>query len=394
MKGSPNLKDLEKCVRCGSCKAYCPTYDEDKSEAMSARGRLMLLRSVLRNELAPTPALNDRIFSCLLCEACSNLCPSNVDIIESIYKGRNILRKSDKKRRLLRLLAKIFVKNPDLSFKTVQFFQKIITPYLSRKGMVPSNLRLPDAPFKDMPHMVYKVHKKKGRVAIFTGCSINYLYPHLGISLVNVLLKAGYEVIVPIGEVCCGVPFRALGLEHEATELANKNMRIFGKLKVEAVLSLCPTCILALKNQYPKIIGSGIPNAMDVSSFLIDKLELKQLSLLSQHPTTVTYHDPCHLLYGLGVRDEPRELLKKIGMAVIEKEESGCCGFGGVFSFSNSNKELSKKLLKNHSENFIKTGASAIVTSCPGCMMHLGKAVKQMPVFHMIEVIEETYCSS
>ena len=60
MKNLPELKDLEKCVRCGSCKAYCPTYDEDNTEAMGARGRLALLRGLLLQELKPTPLLNEK----------------------------------------------------------------------------------------------------------------------------------------------------------------------------------------------------------------------------------------------------------------------------------------------------------------------------------------------
>ena len=66
MKNADYLKDLEKCVRCGSCKAYCPTYDEAETEAMGARGRLILLRELMLQRLKPTPELNDKIFSCIL----------------------------------------------------------------------------------------------------------------------------------------------------------------------------------------------------------------------------------------------------------------------------------------------------------------------------------------
>ncbi|MDP2277002.1 MAG: (Fe-S)-binding protein, partial [Nitrospirota bacterium] len=285
MKNLPELKDLEKCVRCGSCKAYCPTYDEDNTEAMGARGRLALLRGLLLQELKPTPLLNEKIFSCILCEACSGLCPNGVDITENIYRGRNMLRQSDKRRKYLRLLAKFFIRNPDLSYKMLQMFQHILFPYLLKKGIIPSNFKLPESSFKERTQ-VYKVQKRRGRVAVFTGCVTNYLYPHLGLSLINILLKSGYEVIVPGGEVCCGMPLRALGLEEEARELAKRNMRIFGKLKAEAVLSLCPTCVSVIKNQYPKIINSGISNAMDVSSFLLERLDFAQPSLFSQKYAT------------------------------------------------------------------------------------------------------------
>ena len=391
MKNLPDIKDLEKCVRCGSCKAYCPTYDEDNTEAMGARGRLALLRGLLLQELKPTPLLNEKIFSCILCEACSGLCPNGVDITENIYRGRNMLRQGDKRRKYLRLLAKFFVRNPDLSYKMLQMSQYILFPYLLKKGIISSNFKLPGSSLKERTQ-VYKVQKRRGRVAVFTGCVTNYLYPHLGLSLINILLKSGYEVIVPGGEVCCGMPLRALGLEEEARELAKRNMRIFGKLKAEAVLSLCPTCVSVIKNQYPKIINSGISNAMDVSSFLLERLDFAQPSLFSQKYATVTYHDPCHLAYGLGIKDEPRRMLKKIGANIIEKKENGCCGSGGLFSLTN--KDISGSLLKKQAESCLETGAAAVVTACPACMMQLGRAITGMPVFHIIELIEEAYCDS
>ena len=98
-------------------------------------------------------------------------------------------------------------------------------------------------------------------------------------------------------------------------------MRIFGKLKAEAVLSLCPTCVTMIKKQYPKIINSGISNAMDVSSFLLERLDFAQPSLFSQKYATVTYHDPCHLAYGLGIKDEPRRILKKSAQILLRKRK-------------------------------------------------------------------------
>jgi len=391
VKNLPDIKDLEKCVKCGSCKAYCPTYDEENTEAMGARGRLALLRGLLLQELQPTPLLNEKIFSCILCEACSGLCPNGVDITENIFRGRNMLAQGDKKRKYLRLLAKFFINNPDLSYKLLQLSQFALFPYLLKRGIITPNFKLPGSSFKEKTH-VYKVQKRRGRVAIFTGCLTNYLYPHLGLSLLNILLKSGYEVIVPGGEVCCGMPLRALGLEEEAHELAKRNMRIFGKLKAEAVLSLCPTCVTTIKKQYPKIINNGISNAIDATSFLLKELDLSQPSLFSQKYATVTYQDPCHLSYGLGIKDEPRAMLKKIGVSVVEKKEKGCCGSGGLFSITN--KDISNSLLKKQADSCLETGAAAVVTTCPACMMQLGRAITEIPVFHLIELIEEAYCDS
>jgi glycolate oxidase iron-sulfur subunit len=100
MDSTRYLSELSRCVRCGTCKALCPTYDEDSSEAMGARGRIAILWGLSSGKLVSSPALNDRIFSCTLCGACSGLCPPGIDIKEISYHGRKLLRKSDKKRKL------------------------------------------------------------------------------------------------------------------------------------------------------------------------------------------------------------------------------------------------------------------------------------------------------
>jgi len=386
METSRYLSELSKCVRCGSCKAFCPPYDEDSTEAMGARGKLALLWGLSSGQLNPSPLLSDRIFSCMLCGACSGLCPIGIDIKETIYHGRNLLKKTDKKRRFLRFLTRFCTKMPGLSFRLLSITQHILFPYLLKKGVLPFKPVLPERLLKNRLQ-VYTVSKKKGRVAVFTGCTINFLYPHLGESLINVLHRLGYEVILPMGEVCCGAPLRTLGLEKEALKLARKNIGIFSRLNVEAILSLCPTCTLTIKVEYPKLIGEGLVNAVDISSFFINKLDPSQFSLLASNLKSASYHDPCHLKYGLGIEREPREIIRNIGVDLIETGGNRCCGFAGIFSLSY--RELSQRLLNKCIRDYIKTEPEMIITGCPGCMIQLTKVVKNKPVLHLIEVLEE-----
>jgi glycolate oxidase iron-sulfur subunit len=380
------ISELLKCVRCGSCKAFCPIYDEDSMESMGARGRLSLLLGLSTGKLFPSKILNDRIFSCTLCGACSDLCPLGVDIKEVIYHGRNILNKSDRKRRHLRFLAKFFTKSPGLCFKLLGMTQHMFLPWLSKKGLLPFQAELPDRRFKDSVQVV-TVTNRKGRVAVFTGCGIDFIYPRLGESLINVLHTLGYEVILPAGEVCCGAPLRTLGLEDEAASMAEKNLDLFGKLHVDAVLSLCPTCTLTIKKEYPKLVGKGIENAFDISEFIMDKLKASQFSDPPAHIKTAFYHDPCHLKYGLGITKEPRQIIRNTGIDLMEAEENRCCGFAGLFCFSN--KKLSKGLLNKCIRGLENPDAETIITSCPGCMMQLSRERGNKPVLHLIEVIEE-----
>jgi len=384
MKHSAYLEGISKCVRCGSCKAFCPTYDEDSTESMGARGRIALLWGHSSGLLALSPTLNDRIFSCILCGSCSGQCPLGIDIKEIIYHGRKLLKNADKKRKYLRFLARFFTKRPELSFKLLSLIQHILFPYLQKKGILPFYPALSERQMKD-GLQVYTVYKKKGRVAVFTGCTINFFYPYLEESLINVLQRLDYEVVLPAGEVCCGIPLRTLGLEKEAIELAKKNLGIFKRLNVEAILSLCPTCTLAMKKDYRELIGEGIENVMDISNFFIDKINPSPLP--SYHFKSAIYHNPCHLKFGLGIEREPKEIIRKIGIDLVETQGDRCCGFGGIFSLSY--RELSQGLLEKCSRYYVDASAETIITSCPGCMIQLTKEVKNKPVIHLIEVIEE-----
>jgi len=405
------LEELSKCVRCGSCKAYCPTYDEGLTESMGARGRLTLLRGLLTRQLEPSPVLEDRIFSCTLCGACENLCPPHVAITEAIYHGRRLLGPLDRRIKYLRYLLRFSARRPALSFRIAKMLQQLgvapqkildllSAPYRSAScgespfsgygDVLPFQIALPRSPLRD-DQQVYKPEKKTGRVALFTGCSTNFLFPHLGMSLINVLFHLGYEVVLPEGEVCCGAPFRSLGLEEDAVELARRNLEIFGKLNAEAILSLCPTCVLSLKDHYPRLLGKGLGNIMDVSSFLLGKLGSYHLSPV-EDLRTVTYHDPCHLNYSLGIKREPRELIRLTGTELLDAEDGGCCGFAGLFSLRYP--DMSKNLLRKRLDAYDKTGAGAIITACPGCMLQLGAGIKDRPVLHIIELVEEALCKT
>jgi glycolate oxidase iron-sulfur subunit len=370
---APLLRDLEKCVLCGTCKALCPTYIEDSVEPMSARGRMMLALGLFRGELGPSARLNDMLFSCLLCGMCESTCPAGVEITEAVYSSRQRLARSDKKRRILRAAASFSIKRPLFSFRAARIMRPLAGPFL--KGL-PFEARLGEAPLRKGLKILKPEGKKTGRAAVFTGCAVNYLMPSLGVSLVNVLLNLRYEVVLPAGEVCCGAPLRALGLEKKARGLALRNMEVFSRLKADAVLSLCPTCTLALRTHYPRLIGKGIENAMDITEFIPDKL-----NVISPREDSLFYHDPCHLRYGLGVHEKPRSVLRALGGKVEEPEEPGCCGFGVGLT----HRDMSLKIAAKANERL--RDARAVVTACPGCIMQLSR---QRPgVRHIIELIEK-----
>ncbi len=389
MNESQYYKELSKCVRCGACKALCPTYLTTLDETMSARGRIAMLGALRENKLTPTKNLSDKIFSCILCGACGDLCPTGINIPEAIYEGRAKLKDHYKRGRLLAKIMKIYLSKTDTFFSVLRGLQKFIYPPLYKAGRLRYIPAITPSPFKKIAQ-VYKNKKKIGRIAIFAGCSVNYFYPHLGDSLLHILLTKGYEVIVLSGEICCGAPTRSLGLEKETVTMAKKNIELFNKLNTEAILCMCPTCTMTIKKQYPLLTGDTIEKIMDVNEFFIKD---KTIQNLTTGPRVVTYHDPCHLRYGLGIKNEPREILKGIqGINFVEMQNAGdCCGFGGFFS--QNFKDLSKTIGRKKINNIFNTSADTVVTSCPGCMMQLedirNETGSKIDIMHIVEVVDE-----
>ncbi len=391
--GSMNREEilsLDLCVRCNSCGALCPTYDEAVVEGMNARGRVFLLKKFTDGELTASDGLDRRIFSCMLCGACNTLCPRGLNITDAIYEGRRNLRKLTKKRRLLEGAVAYSFRRADSAFRLFRLFRNVINRLPLRKYPL---VRALDAMVPDLPRetlrrdpFIFKVPKPKARIALFAGCTVNFLYPHMGDALIRSLNAINYDVILPKGEICCGAPLLGLGLEDDTVEFAKKNVATFRDLKVEAVISLCPTCTHFISDEYKRLMGSGIENAVDISQFLHDKgTPLTSTDDGKAGIKRIIYHDPCHSRHYLKISREPRQILKALGFEVLEPKDRGCCGFAGAFKVLYE--DLSDAILNRRIEDYRK--ADMIVTSCPNCVLQFKSKIKDKPVKHIIEVIEK-----
>ncbi|BCB95605.1 hypothetical protein JZK55_05270 [Dissulfurispira thermophila] len=391
---------------------------------MSARGRIALVTKFIEGELELSKKLDDRIFSCILCGACNKLCPLGINVTDTIYEVRNHIRGFNKKRILLGLGIKLVLKKASNLFKALKLLETIneiipifrLYPFSIIKRM---DITIPTSMLKDKGN-IFRVSKPKGRIAIFTGCTVNFLYPNIGISLIESLNAMNYDVILPKSEVCCGAPLMGLGLKEDAAEMAEKNIKAFKKLNVEAVVGFCPTCIDFIKNGYKNLFGDAIDNAVEVSQFFKDNNEFASLLVSSQHSVAgykntssqpespksrktfggaekgsqeshrfygtkkVIYHDPCHSVYSLNISDEPRKILQSVGLDIIDSEK-GCCGFGGTFRLLYQ--ELSEGILEKRIKEYQK--ADMIVTSCPNCIIQLKSKINDRPIKHIVEVINE-----
>lgn len=357
---------------------------------MSARGRVVLLKNLFDGRIAPSATLDKRIFSCIVCGACNNLCPLGIPITEEVYRGRRELKGFDRKRLLLGRVMSHLLPRLQTAFRAIKLMELMegflplqrIKAFRELKEM---DIRFPASPLRT-GQTLFRVSQPRGRVAVFAGCTGNFLYPEMGNALIESLNAMRYDVILPKGEVCCGAPMRGLGFEREAAELAARNLTIFRGLRVEAVISLCPTCTHVIRDEYKILAGEGIENAMELSRFLSMREDLLQgKSYGGDGLGRVVYHDPCHSVHHLSAGNEPRRILKALGLKLTDAER-GCCGFGGTFRLLY--KDLSDAILLKTLEGY--KGADTIITSCPNCVLQLRSRAKGVSVRHIAEIIRDS----
>jgi glycolate oxidase iron-sulfur subunit len=453
--------EIIRCIKCGLCRAVCPTLIETVSESQGARGRVSLVEAVLDGRLALSDIFADRISTCINCKACIEACPSGVrvdDIIlaaraELVSRGkfsflkRLILRGLLKRGRLLppvgriasifqRALLKLSPQGsalrlllpvvridrerhlpvfasrsfreqvperliPKMTEGSPQEAAKRLTPEVSGPAAPQTaERRAPNVP-KALDAKLLKARQPRLRVAYFVGCASNLIYTNIAHSVVNVLTKLGVEVLIPSLQGCCGTPIFNAGDFATARQVAEKNMDALSASNVDAIVISCASCGLALKREYSRILGletSGFSDkVMDISEFIVKKVGLDVLrsaiAASSRKEIIVTYHDPCHLKRGQGVKDEPREIIRSIpGLKLVEMSEPDrCCGGGGLYSFTHY--EMSKALASHKIRAIKETGASIVLTSCPSCILQLSDALAQaklpVKVMHVIELLAE-----
>jgi glycolate oxidase iron-sulfur subunit len=227
---------------------------------------------------------------------------------------------------------------------------------------------------------------------------MNWGYADAAMATRNILTRGGFRVEVP-AVVCCGVPHRAYGDIGAARDLARKNIAALEKY--EHVVTDCASCGAALKEykhllkddpEYRERAEKVSGRAADISEFLV-KHEFPKPQ--GQVPLRVTYHDPCHLVRGQGIKNQPREILQAIpGVEYVEmKGADVCCGAAG--SFCVTHPALSEGVGSNKAESILETKADVVVSGCPSCLTQLKAMLaaqgSKTKVMHPMELLAESY---
>ncbi|MGD1119287.1 MAG: (Fe-S)-binding protein [Dehalococcoidales bacterium] len=412
--------DLDKCTKCGFCMSACPVYREEKVESAVARGKIMLVRSLLNDGAKTSDTAAEMLNRCTLCMTCEQNCPAGTHVPELITAARAdkvrqrgipfpynfIYRWLLPRRRLFGYTLRfaswfqgVFLPKTEGSIRHLSMFLSALGKGRHIPQIAPRFLRQ-SMPEVNPPPAGVTV---KYTVGYFTGCMTDFVFPETGRKIINFLNKNGVAVIVPRGQGCCGAPvFLGAGDFKTGRKMADANVNAFKDL--DYVITDCATCASAMKD-YVKFLADTparkeayeqhASKIKDITEFLVDILKLPPSAyrvLPEFRGKTVTFHEPCHLGRYLGVREQPRQILKSLpDMKYVEMPNADrCCGMAGTFSVYFY--DLSRKIGDKKAADIKSTGAEVVVTDCPGCQIQLIDSTVRnaMPqkVLHIMDLFE------
>ena len=403
--------EISQCNKCGFCQVACPIFRSTGHESGVARGRLALLRALIEGRLDWNKELEDPLFDCLGCGACTANCFPAVPTSDLVIKARSeYLEKVDRKPvhkmlfdyllpypRRLHLAARAVAlgKNTGVSSlaRALGLLRVFGRDFARAEGIIE---KLPPLPFRDrIKPGVYEGSGEKQHIGYFVGCGVDVIQQEAGEATLQLLKKIGKTVTL-LNNCCCGLPAHSYGDLDAAKKLAAKNLDVLSSDDFDVIVTDCSSCASFLK-KYPDLFAGDErqADAKNIASRFRDVVELiflnDSLAPKKQAPVVVTYHDPCHASRGQKITKEPREILKKIqGVEYRELPEADwCCG--GAGSYALSHYDLSQRVLDRKMENLKKTDADLLVTSCPACMIQLSYGIRRhelkTKVCHISQVV-------
>ena len=237
------------------------------------------------------------------------------------------------------------------------------------------------------------------KVSLFIPCFVDQLSPQVGMDVLRVLRRIGYEVDFPEAQTCCGQPAFNTGYWDEARPLAERFVRIFGS--AEAVVCPSGSCTTMVKAFYPELLKETplhdeavkLGNRVyEFTQFMVNVAKVTDVG--ASFPHKVTVHDSCHGLRELHIKQEPRELLKNVrGLELVDLpygEE--CCGFGGAFSVKYA--MISAAMGDTKAGNIEKSGAEYVTAADPSCLMHIEGILRRKKsnarTIHVASILAQT----
>ena len=365
-----DMLDFDACTECGRCTDVCPAHTVGKS--LSPRDIILQLRdlpagsNVLQGASAPEP-----LWECTTCAACVEACPVFIEQMPKIV---------DMRRHLVMEQAEF----PDSMQAAVMSLEKRGHPFTGTQAT-----RLDWAQGLDVKHVS---EAKDAELLFWVGCGGALIERNQKVirATAQLMTKAGVKfAILGRDEKCSGDPARRIGNEFLFEMLAKDNIANLTKHKVRKVVTPCPHCFNAFRNEYPQY--GGMFEVEHHSTFLANLIAEEKLP--QPKADGVTFHDPCYLGRQNGVYDAPRDVAGATVEMARSRNKSFCCGGGGGMSFVDE--PADKRVNQERATEALATGAKVLATSCPFCMTMMQDGInavrgeREMKVMDISEVLLE-----
>ena len=384
------LDDIRSCVHCGICLPACPTYRALGEEMDSPRGRVYLMRAVAEGRLDVTETYTHHLDLCLGCRACETACPAGVPCGSLLETARAEIERGGR-RPLRRRLLEAFIFGVFPHPRRLAIVLGLLRRYrrwglqalVRRSGLLrripplaAMDALLHDIPRTDgaPPEFLAARGRALGRVALLTGCVQRHLFADVNHDTMRLLALAGWDVVAPREQGCCG----ALELHGGRLDAFRARARALAATlpsDVDWIVTNAAGCGSALRD-YGHWVDEDATRRVAARSRDVTELLVEADLPLGSLPLTVTYHDPCHLAHGQRVRTAPRALLGRIpDLAVVPLADSDlCCGSAGVYNVLEP--EMADRLLALKIARIVETGARTVVTGNPGCLMQIARGAR------------------
>jgi iron-sulfur cluster protein len=414
LAADPVFAQVLRCVRCGACANVCPVY---RMVGGHQYGHIYIgaIGLIITYFFHGRDKARNLVQNCINCGACKAVCAAGIDLPRLIKEVHAKVQDEEGHPIKSLMLAKV-LKSRKLFhalLRSAKVAQKPVTggtPYLRHLPQIfarEHNFRALPAiakiPFRDRwARIAPRVSNPRCRVALFSGCVQDFVYPGQLEAAVNLLAAEQVDVAFPMDQSCCGLPVEMMGEKEAAEDVARQNVAAMDADRFDHIITLCASCASHLKNAYPRILGKDrvwqqraadfAAKVLPFSVFMHDVLDIPSTAFRSSG-SKVTFHAPCHLCRGLGVTEAPHALIRKSGATFLPaEEEQTCCGFGGTYS--SKFPEISAQILNKKLDDVQRTGAEILVTECPGCVMQLRGGLERrgepIEVLHLAELLNRS----
>lgn len=374
---APTPQDLSQCVHCGLCLPYCPTYRLTTLESASPRGRIAAMNAVLTGITTVDEAFDEAISFCLGCRACEAACPSLVPYGRLFEGARTelVAQRPSTGRRVRRLLLGRGLgwrRGVELATRVASLAQRLplrsAIPPIARRGL--DGLRPLDRRASWVGRTVEPAGTPRGTVGLLSGCVMDSWFGPVHDATVGLLREAGYRVVVPPSQTCCGALAAHDGHADEARRHVGRNVDAFAG--VDLIVSDSAGCTAHLKDyahwdERATGYGAKVKDATELIAGLIADGSLPTFSPTGEG---VAIQDPCHLRHAQRITAEPRRIVAAAGYTPVEIDPDGiCCGAAGIYSVLRPG--TSAELGTRKADQVRATACRIVASANPGCEMQL-----------------------